>query len=360
MVKKSGWLAGRIVCVDFTDLTKQNSHKTANHYLEIRLESGVLMRIPPQVLLDATRGTPNPKWAKDDEEKTAFHTSQGVYCYTKMPFGLKNTGATYQRLVGSKARFKETEINYTRAMEEADPGVSIRRQKTAQNISSAPNSGDHRSTHQRVKGQITADFPHEKPKPIVLPQSEVKLQKPCIIFTGWIVMRIVITKLRAPIKAGVGRNLEEQIHLGDGDIYGSRRIRRTAQRFNSEMASLYRRPFPQPWLRSSGPNFIRLRAPRRFMRFMQYAHEDHDLISRSLRSRVLLAHQSPDARDMDKEIAMIDKCTDQVPRQPQNRIKHPITSPWPFHKWGIRHCWSSSLLQRRIEIPIVTIELLLY
>ncbi|GKE98249.1 reverse transcriptase domain-containing protein [Tanacetum coccineum] len=37
--------------------------------------------------------------AESDEEKTAFHTSQGVYYYTKMPFGLKNVGATYQRLV---------------------------------------------------------------------------------------------------------------------------------------------------------------------------------------------------------------------------------------------------------------------
>nr|GEW25843.1 hypothetical protein [Tanacetum cinerariifolium] len=37
--------------------------------------------------------------AESDEEKTAFHTGQGVYCYTKMPFGLKNAGATYQRLV---------------------------------------------------------------------------------------------------------------------------------------------------------------------------------------------------------------------------------------------------------------------
>ncbi|GKC42971.1 reverse transcriptase domain-containing protein [Tanacetum coccineum] len=37
--------------------------------------------------------------AESDEEKTAFHTSQGVYCYTKMPFDLKNAGTTYQRLV---------------------------------------------------------------------------------------------------------------------------------------------------------------------------------------------------------------------------------------------------------------------
>ncbi|GJW49750.1 reverse transcriptase domain-containing protein [Tanacetum coccineum] len=28
-----------------------------------------------------------------------FHTDEGVFCYTKMPFGLKNARATYQRLV---------------------------------------------------------------------------------------------------------------------------------------------------------------------------------------------------------------------------------------------------------------------
>ncbi|GJY03150.1 reverse transcriptase domain-containing protein [Tanacetum coccineum] len=37
--------------------------------------------------------------AESDEKKTAFHTSQGVYSYTKMPFDLKNAGATYQWLV---------------------------------------------------------------------------------------------------------------------------------------------------------------------------------------------------------------------------------------------------------------------
>ncbi|GKF67824.1 hypothetical protein Tco_0197503 [Tanacetum coccineum] len=37
--------------------------------------------------------------AQEDEEKTAFYTDRGTYCYRKMPFRLKNAGATYQRLV---------------------------------------------------------------------------------------------------------------------------------------------------------------------------------------------------------------------------------------------------------------------
>ena len=36
---------------------------------------------------------------EEDQEKTAFITSQGLYCYKVIPFSLKNTGATYQRLV---------------------------------------------------------------------------------------------------------------------------------------------------------------------------------------------------------------------------------------------------------------------
>ena len=36
---------------------------------------------------------------EDDWEKTSFVTSQGLFCYRVMPFGLKKAGATYQRLM---------------------------------------------------------------------------------------------------------------------------------------------------------------------------------------------------------------------------------------------------------------------
>jgi hypothetical protein len=42
---------------------------------------------------------------EEDQEKTAFITPFGTYCYTTMSFGLKNAGATYQRAI--QACFKK-------------------------------------------------------------------------------------------------------------------------------------------------------------------------------------------------------------------------------------------------------------
>jgi hypothetical protein len=49
--------------------------------------------------LDAYSGYHQISFAVDDEEKTMFITPFGIFCYTKMTFGLKNGGATYQKCV---------------------------------------------------------------------------------------------------------------------------------------------------------------------------------------------------------------------------------------------------------------------
>jgi hypothetical protein len=49
--------------------------------------------------LDAYSGYNHIKLKKEDEEKTAFITPYGVFCYQVMPFSLKNAGATYQRMM---------------------------------------------------------------------------------------------------------------------------------------------------------------------------------------------------------------------------------------------------------------------
>ena len=49
--------------------------------------------------MDAFSGYNQIRMASEDEEKIAFITNHGLYCYRVMPFSLKNTGATYQRLV---------------------------------------------------------------------------------------------------------------------------------------------------------------------------------------------------------------------------------------------------------------------
>lgn len=49
--------------------------------------------------LDAFLGYNQIKIALEDQEHMAFITNRGVYFYTVMSFGLKNVGATYQRVM---------------------------------------------------------------------------------------------------------------------------------------------------------------------------------------------------------------------------------------------------------------------
>jgi hypothetical protein len=89
--------SGRL-CVDFTSLNKACPK---DPYPLLRMDQIVDSTAGCDLLcfLDAFSGYHQIKMAREDEEKTAFITPCGVYCYVCMPFGLKNAGATFQKLI---------------------------------------------------------------------------------------------------------------------------------------------------------------------------------------------------------------------------------------------------------------------
>lgn len=50
-------------------------------------------------VINVYKGYHHIQLAKEDEDKTIFHNEKGTYYYTKMLFGLRNVGATYQRML---------------------------------------------------------------------------------------------------------------------------------------------------------------------------------------------------------------------------------------------------------------------
>ena len=86
------------ICVDFTDLNKACPKDS---YPLPRIDTLVDSTARHQLLsfIDAFSGYNQIKMEEADQEKTSFVTSQGLFYYKVMPFGLKNTRATYQRLM---------------------------------------------------------------------------------------------------------------------------------------------------------------------------------------------------------------------------------------------------------------------
>ena len=96
MVKKSNgkWR----MCVDFTDL---NRACPEDSYPLPQIDTLVDSTTRHELLsfMDAFSGYNQIKMKEEDQEKTSFVTSQGLFCYKVISFGLKNARATYQRLM---------------------------------------------------------------------------------------------------------------------------------------------------------------------------------------------------------------------------------------------------------------------
>ncbi|KAM2467351.1 hypothetical protein PS1_009170 [Malus domestica] len=88
------------MCVDYTDLNKGCPKDSFPLPLIDRLIDSTA-GCELLSFMNAYSGYNQILMNPSDQEHTAFTTDRGLYCYKVMPFGLKNAGATYQRLVNS-------------------------------------------------------------------------------------------------------------------------------------------------------------------------------------------------------------------------------------------------------------------
>uniref|UniRef100_A0A2N9G037 Integrase catalytic domain-containing protein n=1 Tax=Fagus sylvatica TaxID=28930 RepID=A0A2N9G037_FAGSY len=86
------------VCIDFTDLNKACPK---NPFPLPKIDQLVDATSGHQRMsfLDTFQGYHQIAMNPTDLENTAFITPRGIFCYRVMPFGLKNVGATYQRMI---------------------------------------------------------------------------------------------------------------------------------------------------------------------------------------------------------------------------------------------------------------------
>lgn len=86
------------VCVDFRDL---NDAYPKNDFplpvTELMIDSTTVHKALS--FMDCTVGYNQIQMVSKDQEATTFHTPKGIFSYKVMPFGLKNIGATYQRVM---------------------------------------------------------------------------------------------------------------------------------------------------------------------------------------------------------------------------------------------------------------------
>ncbi|BFG35230.1 hypothetical protein CerSpe_215040 [Prunus speciosa] len=93
---KKGWR----MCVDYTNLNRAYP-KDSFPLPRIDQLGDVTVGHALLSFMDAYSGYNQIFMHPDDQAHTSFITDRNLYCYKVMPFGLKNAGATYQRLLNS-------------------------------------------------------------------------------------------------------------------------------------------------------------------------------------------------------------------------------------------------------------------
>ncbi|GJX38480.1 reverse transcriptase domain-containing protein [Tanacetum coccineum] len=385
LVKKhegSWWM-----CVDFTNLNKacpQDCYPLPE--IDWKVES--LYGYPFKCFLDTYKGYHQIQMAESDEEKTAFHTSQGVYCYTKMPFGLKNAGATYQRLVDKavdnqvgqnielflsksaekylpllktlKKCIKKSDFHWTPEAEQAFK--QLKQHLSEPPLLVVPKPKEELIVYLSASlGAISAG-----PELNYTPMEKLVIS---LVFAAKRLRRSWLKYLKNnPYKRGEVATVVEKEgptwmttimeYLKDGTLPGDRKeankLRIKARQYELLDGILYKRSFLKSWLRCVGP----LQADYVIREIHEGSCNIHagpwSVVAKAMRLGYYWPTMHRDARDM------IRTCNDcqihlPVPRNPQQPLT-PITAPWPFYKWGIDIAGPFPEGPRKVKFLIVAMD----
>ncbi|KAL0404056.1 UNVERIFIED_CONTAM: Transposon Ty3-G Gag-Pol polyprotein [Sesamum radiatum] len=116
------------MCIDFRDLNKacpKDYHPLPRIDQSVDSTSGCELLS----MMDALQGYHRIMLTPEDLKRVSFITSDGMFCYVAMPFELKNTGATYQRLVDKIFR-----LQLGRNLEVYVDDMLVKRKKTQDHV----------------------------------------------------------------------------------------------------------------------------------------------------------------------------------------------------------------------------------
>nr|GEY35767.1 reverse transcriptase domain-containing protein [Tanacetum cinerariifolium] len=298
--------------------------------------------------LDAYKGYHQIQLAEPDEENTTFHTGQGVYCYTKMPFGLKNVGATYQRLmdkdfesqIGQNIEVSVDDLvvkSYTYAEMMRDIEEIFRTLRKV-NMKLNPKKCSFRLAEGLFLGYVVTP---EGIKPVLKDKSIKEKEVATVIEEDgptW------MTPIVDYLKEGTL----------PGDKKEARKLRLKARKYELMEGILYRRSFLTSWLRCVGP----LQAEYMMREIHEGSCSMHagprSVVAKAIRLGYYWTTMHRDTRDM------IRKCNNcqihrPITRSPQQPLT-PITAPWPFYKWGINIAGPFPKGPGKVKILIVAMD----
>nr|GEW76504.1 reverse transcriptase domain-containing protein [Tanacetum cinerariifolium] len=400
------------MCVDFTDLNKacpQDCYPLLG--IDWKVES--LYGYPFKCILDAYKGYHQIQLAAADEEKTPFHTGHGVYCYTKMPFGLKNAGATYQRLMDKAFKSQmgqNIEVyvddlvvkSHTKAEMQKDfkdifstsyhdglsyvDGSGARLILTNQDgveftyalrfqFATSNNEAEYEAliaglriaTQMGVKN-IQANFDSKLVANQVLGAymaKEDNMIKYLDITKGLVLVEVLETKsitgkeVTAVIEEECPTWMTKLVnYLKEGILPGdekeARKLCLKACQYELMEGILYKRSFLTPWLRCVGP----LQAEYVMKEIQEGSCSIHAEPRSVVAKAIWLGYFWPTMHKDTQD--MIRKCNDcqihrPVTRHPQQPLTL-ITAPWPFYKWGIDIAGPFPKGPRNVKFLIVAMD----